>query len=336
VDYLNVSWRRAVAWPALITLFCFGACILVGLHLHVSIRDPRGGFWLRVASPAVYLAAAIAADVAWRRLWAWKRGGSFEHHWTRARIAWTGFAFFSFQLTYLAYRNLKSWVPLGRNADFDRQLAQIDRQVFGHAGASEYLADMFGRGWVATLLDLAYVAYLPLVAIALAVGVTWLGTLRMQAAFLSAYLLNWSLGAALYWLVPAVGPAFVDSGRFSWLTDQAAGSAQLQSLLLTKRLDLLADPLGSGVFQSIGAFPSLHTSVTVTWTMLLWMFGYRRAGIVAGVYSLLVMLATLYLGWHYLADVAGGLGLALVSCAAAFAVYRPVRPAPGATDPARE
>ena len=56
----------------------------------------------------------------------------WRERWTLPRGVAVGSALISFYVTYLAYRNLKSVVPLIRPGDlFDRQLADLDRSLFG-------------------------------------------------------------------------------------------------------------------------------------------------------------------------------------------------------------
>ncbi|MFC6772457.1 phosphatase PAP2 family protein, partial [Halorubrum pallidum] len=113
---------------------------------------------------------------------------------------------------------------------------------------------------------------------------------------LVAYAFNYAIGLALYTLVFAHGPRNLDIGT---------------SLLFTHNPNFSA--LTSEVNEATNVFPSLHTSLSVTvatfavltreeyplWTPLaVWVAGS-------------VVIATMYLGIHWLTDVIGGIVLAL-------------------------
>ena len=87
----------------------------------------------------------------------------------RARLA-VGGALVGFYATYMAYRNLKSIVPLLRPDDlFDRQLADLDRDLFlGHDPAA-LLHTLLGTGVTTHVLSAAYVAFI--VFLPLTIGV---------------------------------------------------------------------------------------------------------------------------------------------------------------------
>ncbi len=66
------------------------------------------------------------------------------------------------------------------------------------------------------------------------------------------------------------------------------------------------------------AFPSLHVSISTLMAIHWWRFD-RRAGVVAALWTALIVPSTLFVHQHYLADVAGGL---LVAAGAAWAAPR--------------
>lgn len=58
-------------------------------------------------------------------------------------------------------------------------------------------------------------------------------------------------------------------------------------------------------------FPSLHTSLALTYALVAWRHGYRRLAILLSIAAGLVMLSTLYLGIHWVLDMAFGSLLAV-------------------------
>ena len=88
----------------------------------VSLRDPAGVSLQRFTIAAALIAVLVGLDIAFR---------SGRARWTPARVATVIGALVSFYVTYLAYRNLKSVVPLLRPDElFDRRLADLDRSLF--------------------------------------------------------------------------------------------------------------------------------------------------------------------------------------------------------------
>ena len=115
-----------------------------------------------------------------------------------------------------------------------------------------------------------------------------------------AYALNYSIGLVIYTAVYAHGPRNLTPDMVT-------------SLLFTYNPDFMA--LTSEVNEAANVFPSLHTSlsVTVATFAVLTRGEYPRWTPVALWLSTSVVLATMYLGIHWLTDVIGGIALALGS-----------------------
>jgi membrane-associated phospholipid phosphatase len=113
-----------------------------------------------------------------------------------------------------------------------------------------------------------------------------------------AYALNYSIGLAVYTVVFAHGPRNV-------MPDSVT------SLLFTYNPDFMA--LTSEVNEAANVFPSLHTSlsVTVATFAVLTRREYPRWTPVALWLAASVVLATMYLGIHWLTDVIAGIALGL-------------------------
>ncbi|WP_435075067.1 phosphatase PAP2 family protein [Halorubrum sp. HHNYT27] len=112
-----------------------------------------------------------------------------------------------------------------------------------------------------------------------------------------AYALNYSIGLVIYTVVYAHGPR-------NLMPDIVT------SLLFTYNPEFMA--LTSEVNEAANVFPSLHTSlsVTVATFAVLTRGAYPRWTPVALWLSTSVVIATMYLGIHWLTDVIGGIALA--------------------------
>lgn len=125
----------------------------------------------------------------------------------------------------------------------------------------------------------------------------------------TGFALNYGIALPFYLLVPVKEAWAGDAGvRFLIPTVYPAFETQYRPL--------------SGLDN---CFPSLHTSLALTFALIAWQAGYRR---LAGLLTLgagLVMLSTLYLGVHWVPDMFAGMALALV--AAGVAVRPVLKPA---------
>jgi membrane-associated phospholipid phosphatase len=219
----------------------------------------------------------------------------------------------------MAYRNLKSVVPLLRPGElFDRQLAELDRDLFAGNDPAALLHDLLGTGLPTHVLSSAYVAFI--VFLPLTIGLTLVFSRDLQSGlfYTLAQSLNWVLGAASYFLLPSLGPIYAEPGAFAGLP--ASEVTRLQQVLLDQRLDFLADPAASTP-QSIAAFASLHISMSFTAAVAAHLLGLgRRLKIALWVWFALTSAATIYLGWHYVLDDLAGLLIGVLALALARAL----------------
>ncbi|WP_418283820.1 phosphatase PAP2 family protein [Halorubrum sp. DTA46] len=128
-----------------------------------------------------------------------------------------------------------------------------------------------------------------------------------------AYALNYAIGLVIYTIVFAHGPRNV-------MPDMVT------SLLYTYNPEFQA--LTDEVNENTNVFPSLHTSLAVTAATFaaLTRDEYPLWTPIAAWFAVSVVIATMYLGIHWLTDVIGGIVLAL---GAVFLAYRFVDPADG-------
>jgi hypothetical protein len=316
VETRERQWRGVVAGP-LVALVAFLAALIATDASGIPIRDPDhvaggrllGAVWmvgLLIVLDIVIRAARRAhslrpglADVAyvWRERWTLRRGVA------------VGTALLSFYATYLAYRNLKSVVPLLRPGDlFDHQLATIDRTaLIGHDPAN-VLHSIFGTSWLATqVFSNAYMLFFAFIPATLAFALVFSPNLQAGLFYVTAQSLNWVLGAGSYFLLPSLGPVYATPSNFEGI--QGTGATALQEVLMRQRLEFLHDPL-IGNAQSIAAFSSLHVSIFFTGALAAHVLGLHR-GVKAAAWFLLALTATatIYLGWHYIVDDIGGLAI---------------------------
>lgn len=318
--------RMLIAGPV-VAMVSILAALLATHAAGLPLRDPDHVAGRRLVLVLCLVTVLIGLDVlvrAGRRsrtLWPSSAAVESVGHerWTLLRGVAVGSALVSFYVTYLAYRNLKSVVPLLRPGElFDRQLADLDRSLFWGNDPAALLHAVLGTGLQAHVLSGAYMVFFVFIPGTLAVALVFSRDLQAGLFYVTAQSINWPLAAASYFLVPSLGPIYAEPAAFAHLP--ASGVTQLQDLLLDQRLEFLRDP-AAGTAQSIAAFSSLHVSIFFTAALVSHLLGLAlpvRIG--AWVLLGLTTAATVYLGWHYVVDDLGGLVIGAMAIALARAL----------------
>ncbi len=318
------SWRSVAAGP-LVALATLVAALVATAAAGVPFRDPdhvAAKYLVAVGGSVVLL---VLLDIVVR---AGRRAGTLRppravllavrrERWSGYRALAAGSALASFYLSYLAYRNLKSVLPLLRPQElFDSQLAAVDRALFLGNDPAALLHAVIGTGPQAHIFSTVYVGFIVLLPLSLAVALVHTGSLRRGLFYTTAVSLNWPLGAASYYLLPALGPIYATPGAFTQLTPTE--TSRLQGVLLDDRLEFLRDPSVAGTAQHIAAFASVHTSMIFTAVVAAHLLGLgRRVRIALWTLLAFTTTATVYFGWHYVVDDLAGMVLALLALALA-------------------
>jgi hypothetical protein len=180
--------------------------VTAALVLDRPLVDPEGFLgpsWLRL--PLLILGAFLL-DILPRTLWYSRMNPALmrdiareriRDHWDRERITLVVLGLVSFYITYVCYRNLKSFLPFIMGEDkYDRELHLVDRALmFGHEPAT-ILHTIFGTGFSAHILSTIYLWFLPLVPLALAAWLVWSRNITFGYWFATSQCLAWSLGTA--------------------------------------------------------------------------------------------------------------------------------------------
>ncbi|RLE30096.1 MAG: hypothetical protein DRJ61_13305 [Acidobacteria bacterium] len=206
----------------------------------------------------------------------------------------------------------KLMVPFFNHAVFDRQLQ--DLTVWLHFGVDPnwFLVTLFSDTPMAErFLDFIYGLYLPFVLLSTA----WYLTSPEPATrhrYLRGFVLVWSSGLALYWLVPALGPVFVFEDLASVVSVHYPVAASSQYLLITnyqKVLEVLRGvPVPVFPLFGVAAMPSLHCALPT----FVYLFSVERSEWTRYVilpFLMLTIVASVATGWHYAIDSYVGVAL---------------------------
>ena len=311
-DTIGRAWLAPVA----IAVFSAALMLIVAAVEGLPLRDPDARY---VGSPLALIGVIagifLVADLVPR---SWRRSrqtgnslpasfvGVFEERWWGRRGLIVIASLLAFYVTYISYRNLKSYLPFVTDANFDGELLSTERSIFFGNDPALMLHDLLGTGFTAEFLSAVYLAFLTFVPISLAVALIWSNRVKVGITYVSALSICWILGAMSYYVLPALGPVFADPQVFAALPE--TGVSRLQETLLEHRREVLADPLATNAVQSIAAFASLHTGVLFAAALVA--HRSRSHGAVRyGLWAMLglTMIATVYFGWHYIVDDFAGL-----------------------------
>jgi hypothetical protein len=302
------GWRGVLA-PPLVALLTLIAALAATDAADVRFRDPDNVAAVYLLLVGAGVAGLIGLDIwvrAARRVGAWRPGRPAMREirtarWTRWRVGAVFAALLSFYVTYLAYRNLKGVIPMLRPGElFDVEMAAVDRALFLGNDPAALLHGALGTGVSAHVLSTIYAAFIVFLPLSLGVALVFARDLPTTLFYATAMSVNWVIGAASYFIWPALGPIYAYEQWFAALPYTEV--SRLQQMLLDDRIAWLRDPTNTTP-QAIAAFASLHIAMSVTALMAAHLLGLGRRMIVSlWVWNIATVLATIYLGWHYVVD----------------------------------
>lgn len=313
---------RAFIAPVAIAACGLSAMLAISTIENLPIRDPDARY---VGSPAALIALVagifLVLDLIPRALRG-ARGSDqgilgasvtvLRERWLNRRGLIVIACLISFYVTYLSYRNLKSYVPFVNGSNHDLALFDLERGLFLGNDPATLLHWILGTGPIAHFLSFVYIAFLTFVPLSLGFALIWANRLAPGVWYVTSLSITWLLGALSYYLIPALGPVFVRPAIFSSLPD--TGVLSLQAKLAEHRAEVLADPFATNAVQSVAAFASLHIAVVLVAALIAQLVGAPRA-LRIGLWTFLgfTAIATIYFGWHYVVDDIAGAGIAVFS-----------------------
>jgi hypothetical protein len=295
--------------------------VTAALVLDKRLADPEGFLgpsWLRLP---MLLTLAFGLDMLPRIIWTARMDPRrwpgivrerVRTHWTRERMTLVVMGLVCFYITYVSYRNLKSYLPFVMgDVKYDRELHLVDQALFlGHQPAN-VLHDLLGTNIAAHFLSAIYLWFLPLVPLALTAWLIWSRNISFGYWFATSQCLAWTLGTASYYALPTLGPGFEYPSSFFDLADTP--TAALMDTLAYQRQGVILGGV-EGAVQSVAGFASLHCGITLLVALMVqYTIRSRVAHWIFWANFAVTIVATLYFGWHYVADDIAGILIALIS-----------------------
>ncbi len=177
----------------------------------------------------------------------------------------------------------------------DAVLLELDRALWGGSSLPEHLF-AWARPWLSEVLSAGYFLFYFIILLP-AIAFSLRRHTREARAFFLGLALMYLVGLAGYMLVPAAGPYLAFPAHFAY---PPAGGPMTA---------LLVAVVKDGI-TGMDAFPSLHSGIGVYVLGFFALGGYRRIAVLLAPAVLALVIATVYLRYHYGIDVLCGLALA--------------------------
>ena len=208
-----------------------------------------------------------------------------------------------FSTVLSSYFELRVILPAAAPRAVDATLYAIDRNVFHYEPALAW--DRFVTPGATEWFAFFYFGYFFLLAIHVLPFMLAARNMAMLARFSTAIFFTFCCGHLLYIVVPGFGPYRFLAGSFEH---------ELRGGVFWGLVRATVD--GAGAQKDI--FPSLHTAVPTMFTLLAWkhrkeFLPFRLSWPIVGFSASQIVVATMFLRWHYLADICAGLTLATVA-----------------------
>ncbi|CAB4723273.1 unannotated protein [freshwater metagenome] len=306
--------------------------VITAVVLDKGLADPEGSFlgpsYIRLP---LLLTGALLLDLLPRTLWLSKLKPTampgivrerLRTHWGRERMTLVSLGIIGFYIVYVSYRNLKSFLPFVRPdprapageikaLSFDRELHLLDRALFFGHDPAVVLHEALGTNISAHFLSYIYLWFLPLVPLAVTAWLVWSRNMSYGYWFVTSQCIAWSLGTLSYYALPTLGPGLEYVPLYTDLAHTPTSSL-MDSLVNARQGVVLGGAVGQ--VQSVAGFASLHTGITLLVALMVQFTVQNRAlRIVFWVNFVVTVIATLYFGWHYVADDIAGIMIALVA-----------------------
>jgi membrane-associated phospholipid phosphatase len=281
----------------------WGLLSLVCLILHARIPDWRMIVLANIAAAVVACVLALASRATDSKLL------EYVHDWA------------AFAMVVFTYKQIYFMIgPIHDGRDYDNLLMAIDHTLF-RANPTQWLA-RFSNPILTEILQTAYsLFYVFFIAVGLEL---YLERDRLQfRRFRFTVVYGFLLSYVGYFFLPAAGPRFT-------LHDFSKIETELPGLLFTPSLRWFVnywESIPSGVSNVVAlasaqrdVFPSGHTMMTLVAVILAYRFRLKVRPYVLGM-GMLLIIATVYLRYHYVIDVVAGALLAILCLLTADRIY---------------
>lgn len=226
-----------------------------------------------------------------------------------------------------SFGQLKKIIPIINPFSWDPYFADLDRFLHFGVDPGYALHAVFGHPWVVTLFTGAYNYWMFLLYFSLIFTCFSLAKPQARIRYFIAFMFCWGFGGNLIaTLFSSVGPVYYE--RFGFgddfvpLMQLLLEHAKTQPITVLEPQEALwwfySGPVG---LNGISAFPSMHVASTVLMTLYAFQYSRVLGRIMAG-FTVVILIGSMLLAWHYAVDGYAGILIALAAWWAAGALMR--------------
>jgi hypothetical protein len=207
---------------------------------------------------------------------------------------------------------LSRWTPF----QWDTTLAEIDRQLHLGVDPGTALVNAFPGVQLLRVIDFSYTFGWNLFWYAAVFWVVFSPSAdHIRTRFVASFVVVWVVvGNIAAGVFLSAGPAFYgqvtgDHQRFAAILTHLSSTAGHGSSIDFQRYLWHLHTSGLAHFASgISAFPSMHVAIPTLITLFVWRYN-RWCGAACGLFTVVTLLSSAYLGWHYLIDGYAAIGV---------------------------
>jgi PAP2 superfamily len=211
---------------------------------------------------------------------------------------------------------LKPLIPAINPFSWDVAMMDLDRTLHLGVDPWRFLMPLLGSDIATFLINIFYNFWF----LALFGCFTWFGFAPIAATnrtqFFLAYMLTWWIGGGMLAVAfSSAGPVYYGNLGLSpdpfadLMTHLRAIDTRLPIWSLDTQQLLWDGYTGKQPAIGISAFPSMHNATTLLFALGTWQRS-RRLGMAFAVYTAIILVGSVHLGWHYAVDGYAGLALA--------------------------
>lgn len=236
------------------------------------------------------------------------------------------------------FLHLKHVILFINKSNFDLFFWNLDRLLHFGVQPNVWMMENFGLSHDFTIaVDWLYIKYFKYMQIACLIFLLEPKGRRLSEKFFLAFTMLWSLGGLSYLVTPADGPCYAVLTEYSIAGEQKNShlfkfpvineipaeyakthslskiwyAKNFQDVLWASRARFLSEKGQPGMFYGIGAMPSLHVAV-VALIALFFSPVSPILGVIGAVYTVIMLIGSVLLQWHYAVDGYAGIALALI------------------------
>ena len=208
------------------------------------------------------------------------------------------------------FTSFKSMIPIINPFSWDHAFAELDALIGGGFQSWKLLHPIFGRPLLTSVINFFYNVW-PFYIFAVLYWQSFsMSNPRLRMRFFLTFTLSWVLlGTVLATLLSSAGPCFYGrvvegDNLYHPLMEYlmiAQKSYPIWAIDTQETLWQLYKDSGVSLGSGISAMPSMHVSMAFLFALVGWQT-HRIVGIIFSAYSILIMIGSVHLGWHYAVD----------------------------------